>query len=599
MKLPNYSLSILLIYLLGIKAGTNQSETPRKQFIHQLESTVLQPALQGLLPELEERWKFAVATCQSDDELLEIANDIAADYSEWREQRDLAVASVINDTNIGIHLASFADFGALGTLSHVTKNSNISVEKDLVLRYMKNHKVDWSQLIPDIVKSYASQRGPLIGFLRRHWPKSEDPLVSSLLARALSIFREYLADPSKTNSWFPYIPGYYDLTLALSNSSVIASPHPFTDVYFYEDENIIQKFPHGDFSAMEVKSILCSGNEKAIKNFCTAFPAYVDPEAKTTPAMTWKNWQVYANVMLAIQHHKDTKNHEALIDFVTRCYIDSCFENSNEQLIRIMMESGLSTVDILGIVGESVKDEDFFNYPKRAIEIIKTRGFKGHRIDFDLLKEEKFIGTYTKEIEGLLGEINFFQLVIIAGADDDFLMEEISKRHAMLPSFLLFSAIETDRSVKLVDFLLEKQGPTKRASGYPIYYRLPIKYIPSFFRYDQLGLTFFGWLKQVDFNDSERLRVAVRSLTPNALKSLLFGSTKFDNELVHVVFYEELIDQLRDPHKRAVFNSNNKLLCQNPAFKFALSLQNQAVLKEICNLSESNVLNEALRKLLK
>lgn len=169
----SYRLAILLICLLSIRAGTNNGKTSREQIVKDVESTLLFPALQGLFPELVGRWKLAVATCQSDEEILATANAIAAEYHIWNQRRERAVANVINDAYIGTYMTSHVDFSTLEAFSTLTKNSSLSVDKDLCSRYMKTAKVDWYKLISNIVKCDASQRGLLIKFARKHWPKSD------------------------------------------------------------------------------------------------------------------------------------------------------------------------------------------------------------------------------------------------------------------------------------------------------------------------------------------------------------------------------------------------------------------------------------------
>lgn len=596
----SYYFAIALISLLNIQAGPSTAEILRQEIVQDIENTLLYPALQGLLPELVGKWKSAVAAHPSDEDLLKIANAIAADYSKWDEQRELAVASVINHLDLGPYMTSHVDLGALGALCSVSKKFSLLANKILTSLYIQGNRVNWINLIQDIIKCNSGQRVPLMNFVQKLWPKSDDRLISALLARALCIFKQYSVDPHQEKPWLPYIPGQLRLLQALSTSGVIGFFSFTADAYFYEEEDIIREYPLRDCNPADVKYILSSGNEKAISNYCLAFPALSQVDGKWTPLMAWADcWSLESNIMLAIHHHQDTEHHGVLIAHIKDALANENVLRCHKGLSKMLMESSLSTKDILEIAGGRFEDYNLLAYPKRAIEIIKMRGFNGHQIDFERLKEEKFRGVYSMQVHRIMGEINFFRMAIVVGADDDFFIEKISKQHHdTLPAYILCTAVETGRSVELVDFLVERLEEPKQASFFPVNYHLPDQCISSFFEYDLLGLTFADKAMSDDFHESDYLRVAVRSMTPIALKDILYNTFYISNELVKVVFYDELIRQLHDVNKRAAFSTKNELVCKGPAFRFALSLQSAETLKELCGVAESDVLREAAQEAL-
>lgn len=556
------------------------------EYAKHLEAKYLKPVFRSQLPGLLFRWEAAVRDCETPKALFLTAKALVAAYDDTRRRR--MAQSVFQNEDIGSEVASMADLKSLLALSTVSSVFLRSVEMALSRRYMHDGRVNWSSLLEDVKSCTPSDSPVLLRFLLNRWPNSENQLTFALLLKALQLLYESINTPDYKPAKLPYIPGNHRLSQALFEAKVLASNEFPFEAFYHEDEDVIKTHGSRKHSYKNVLSLFQSNDAKAISSFTALFPSSMTVNGDEIPVMAWEDLDTASSVLLAIYFHKDA-SHEALMSHLKQQLSEL---NWLPDPISVLMESALSTVDVLELVGPMLMDHDLFDYTQRLLEMISTRGYRTRSINFQKLRDEGFRGKYSREICSLMNPHHFLKLALLAEADDEFIKESVKYGPRMFSSYLSPAAIYADRSVELVEFLLKNREGRELSELAPAINRSSGKYLEIIFKNDAFATSYFITLLDCPSRHHNNLRRAIQLITTKQLRLVLDSYGIFGRESFQLVLFDELINQLTTS-KRAVAEKLCTEHHENPCFRLALLAQTPKSLENISCRTKSLELKAA------
>lgn len=547
--------------------------------------TILMPIYYSKHPVLLAEWESALEESFSTDERLVKAERIFAAYTVWNPRREQAVEEVFGNADLRLGIISQVLLENLGAFSSVSKRCQTSVDLFLSRSYFQGCKMNWNSLLKDILKSTMNERPVLTRFLMRHWPKSDDPIVSALLIQALDLFKSNMIKPVTIIEIFPYMPGHYVLCKALESVDALSLyTFPF-EVFYYEDIDDIKEDARTRHNFEDIKSLLASSNEKAISNFCTVFPESADLDGEAILLMSWEPLEPESCLLLAIFYHNNTNSHEALMKHLHAVVAVESNWNWTTPLSTVLMNSDLSTSDILALnKTHKFVDDVIYQFPHRFLDILSLEGYEEIKHDLELMLEEDFCGPYAKEVCVRMCANRFYVLALIAGATDEFLMKAVLDDKDSIGNIagsLLCPAIMTGRSAELVEFLMEKRGNFSLYKGFAGV-EIPVKYLGTLFKDNEFAFR-YAW-NRIHYNANQRDSVfqVLRVLSPSQLSGTLvcYCMHSSRTDLLHVYICNDLIQQLGTDKRETIDeffdNSGSSLPAQ-----IALVAQNLDTLESI------------------
>lgn len=485
--------------------------------------------------------------------LLPAAND---------DDKQLDVAPLVDfikeSSDYGVLIASECHLDDLGSLSLVSRCFLGSIEQALIKRYYDEKGIlKWSGLLVGVRTANDSQRRALIRFLLHHWPKSDDKITSGLLIDALRLFKQLLMVKKYEPLPFPYIPGQYRLYQALHQCGAIACGQFPPEAFFHEDTEVIADCSKSPFMNMawvsqSVNGILSSGNEKAIRNLTFLFPKTRIENNAEYPIMSWAGLSTGPNILLAIHFHKATYK-EALMTHISKFIAEDELKTYRIDIVHLLMSSSLSTADILILVGGKITDSSMFYYPDRLMDMLRLRGYKGIKIDFDILAHEKFRGPYSGELRKM-DEWDFNIICVLAGADDDRIMEAMDCFPRENAEFFIYPIMLAKRDVKLLGTLVDRLDDCRRPTFGPRSFKIPVEYFKCLFNFYYFAMTIMDRLIFFPDLDTDHLHLGIRLLSPEFLSMILENYKKIKGDLAGVLFYDGLIAHW-ETDKRAVIEN--------------------------------------------
>lgn len=516
---------------------------------------------------------------------------------EWEERLRLAMESVFQMEDLRGEIAANGPLENLTTLLSVSRDWKDPVEKALNFRYLVEGEIDWLNLLRDIRNSSASKRPAAYKFMLKHWPKAREGISSGLFIEALKLLKEALTDPYYEAKDLPYIPGHCNLYSALVDIKVIKwglSPVIEPDDDNADDPRIYINFYH---SYHDVKTLLTSGNEKAIAAFEYFYPRYIVEDNVEKPKMTFA-LEPDASVYLAIHYHH-TSNHDELIK-----HLKQALETTESEEIRatIMDKIGfslLSTEDVVDLLRPYYRYISTIGlvYPHRLLDVISNHGVDGIKVDIEKLREENFRGQYSEEIYQALPRSFFYMIAVMAGADDEIVMETVPDEGPHMTASAARVAVMTGRSVGVFEHLLQSTDAISVLNMFE-FNQVPTEYLSALFKDKDVAIEYMRSLLTSDDIETKQLRQAVPLLNAELIDFLLETQIDGTNSSQVTVFFDLLFRECNKDTIR-IIEKHYEEFWNDLEFRLALLAQNLEVLARLYYMVMSESMKSAVREVMR
>lgn len=589
------------------------------QYARELETSILRSSMSTRHPQFLIDWDKAIDECKESTQLREQAEALDEVYGTWNPMLEQAAVDVFGLCELRTTIFSQLSLADLTNLSLLSKNLFRCIEKYIEDTYKKEGKIDWCSVITLAYESENAERPALTRMIMKNWPKSEDPIISALLIKAQSFFGKALHGDGADEEDFllPGIPGYFGIWMALYGS-ICNLDIPF-EVYLYEDADIAEEFlvkgfrrnyTTDDLKIKHIREIFEAGNSKAIHNLKTVFPPFSNEDAIQRPVMTWREtksgwvgeeYSFELCCVLAIYYHKDTIHHETLINHLATKFagLDS---SSLAGKILYLLNSQLTTADVLRVLGDTPLYDYFFVEPKRALDILATRGFAGQRIDIERLCAENFSGGYSEEMLRLMGGDIFCHVALVAGANDSVIARAVTRYHQVSVPSLVYISIEAGRSLELIVFLIKSiKNPLDFWFVYNAGRKLPDLFNQSWkplFKEDSFAHFYAVKMVSELAHDSSPsvLTKMLKTLTPTQLYNLVPKILGLGNPSIEMKFFIELIRHFSILDKRVVIEKHSEGLCASISFKIALLSMRISTLTKMFEMAKHLAMKTLVRE---
>lgn len=598
---PVYLTALLLSFLGLSNRVSAMEEAPhaRMRFVKRfLEEDKLACLLQSQHHDLIREWKAFCNANHSIEELYHKAESLISEH--YNRETHPSTFSVLGN---GALMASFSPWLAqseLVALSQASKFVKVNCDCGFHRKYMSDGKMNWNLLLGDIRACAPADRRPLVRFLKKNWPRSDDQMTSTLLTQALSNFKKCVQAGRTYAAYLPYIPGHFELWKALIDVKAatdfrLSFDYLPIEAFFHENFMEIKTLlGNGKLPFADVKAILESGDKKAIANLTIAFPPI---EFTDDGFLMPLNNQILAeNIrpLISIYCHKDT-NRAGLMQYLRDLVESKEAEGDFDELVSLLMESPLETADILALIEGKIGDEKFFYYPARLLEIISISGI--FRIDIEKLRSEKFKGSYSAMLCSQMSKLHFLTIAVLAGADYEIVASVLMKYPAHSQEIcmrLVYPAIVAGRSTELVAQLL--QNSTASECLLPKGFLIPDKYLKCFFKDNKFSKRHLQELFVGHCPASQAyIDATLDALTPAQLMDFLGNSIFVSRSSVDVSIFIKLLDLLlTSPDKKAVAMQFISYNSQKAALETALIHQSFVVLQSIKSSTQMKPIHDAV-----
>lgn len=527
-----------------------------------------------------------------DPDLLSQTHIASGKLSLDAKDNPVILKTVFQADHLNSIIASYTGFEDLLALYSVSKCWLKPVQKALSLYYLTDGKMNWAQLFKDIREFSPAQRPALVQFLLDHWPRAEEGLVAGLSIHALQLLKELFANPKGKPQAALYIPGHFTLCHAVNEACKLENaPFPI-EAFYHEDADIAVKHGSWMHSYHNIKALLNSGNDKAISNFLSLFPVKSIEMNTNFSVAGLKDMEPRTHALMAISLYYG-QNREALLKYLS-AMLNALRGSGHESfVIGALMDSTMSTSDILLLAGDRFEvDRTFRNY-NRLVEVLSLQGFGSLKVDFGQLLEEQFRGEHSRELCFYMGMCLFSIVGTLAGADEDLLKEPDARFFGMLAPDLLLPAILAGKSTEFFEYLLSNIHPNDLINRVSVHDLVPPQYLACLFKIDSFAIAY----SQKFFTciaDQDRIREIVNLLSSEQLETMLNYGLESATELSRVVFFDELLKQ-HGTGKIQVIEKYLSKFCDKPAFHIALCSQSLETLDQIYNEATSQCLEDAVR----